>query len=87
MAEWNNNPNPLSQPVRDDKLSNFSPYAWKLSPRDMKSIFTDYYHNEAANTIELPAFQEQHNQFNTMTRPLNNKSSFENETDFEQNSY
>ena len=64
-VEWNNNTSQLSQFVWDDKLSEFSPDAWKLSPRDIESMFVDYYHDEAANTIEMAAFQARHNQFNT----------------------
>ena len=36
--EWNNNISPLTSPVRDDKLSDFSPDAWKLSPHNMESM-------------------------------------------------
>ena len=54
--EWNANISPLSQPVRDDKLSELSPIAWKLSPRDMESMFVDYFHDEAADAIEMAAF-------------------------------
>ena len=43
-------------------------------------MFVDYYHDEAADTIEMAAFQAQHDQFN-------NDSAFQNETDFEQTSY
>ena len=80
MPGRNNKAIPLSQIVRDDKLSDFSPNAWKLSPRNMESMFIDYYHDEAA-------FQARHNQSNTMTHPLNDESFFQNETDFELNSY
>lgn len=86
-VEWNNNISPPTQPVRDDKLSDFSPDAWKLSPRDMESMFIDYYHDKAADTVEVAAFQARHNQFNAMTDPLNDEFAFQHETDFEQNSY
>ena len=69
--EWNDNTSPLSQPVRDDTLSDFSPVAWKLSPCDMESMSVDYFHDEAADAIEMAAFQARHNQFITMTDPLN----------------
>ena len=85
--EWNNNISPLIQPVRDDKLLDFSPDAWKLSPRDMESMSVDYFHDEAANVIEMAAFQARHNQFNAMAEPLNDASTFQHETDFEQTSY
>ena len=83
--EWNNTSSPLTQPVRDDKLSDFSPDAWKLSPRDMESMFIDYFHDEADDAIEMSAFKARHSQFNAMTDPLNDESAFQNETDFEQN--
>ena len=56
MERNNNTTSPLSQPVRDGKLSDFSPALWKLSPRDMESMFVDYYRDEAADTIEMAAF-------------------------------
>ena len=73
--------------MRNDKLSDFSLDAWKLSPRDMESMVIDYYHDETADTIGMAAFQARHHQFNTMTHPLNDESAFQNETDFEQDSY
>ena len=42
----------------------------------MESIFVDYFHDEAANTIEMAAFQARHNQFNAMADPLNDESAF-----------
>ena len=53
----------------------------------MESMFVDYFHDEAADSIEIAAFQVRHNQFNTMADPLNDESAFQNETDFEQTSY
>ena len=53
----------------------------------MESIFIDYFHDEAADTIEMSAFQAQHNQFNTMTHLFNYESALQNKTDFEQDSY
>ena len=53
----------------------------------MESMFVDYFHNEAANAIEMAVFQARHNQFNTMAHPLNDESAFQHETDFEQTSY
>ena len=51
-------------------------------------MIVDYYHDEASDTIEMAAFQARQDQFNTMTRPLNDEEfAFQNETDFEQNSY
>ena len=55
--------------------------------RDMESVFVDYYHDEATDTIEMAAFQARHDQFGTMAHPLNDESAFQNETGFEQNSY
>ena len=54
---WNDNSSPLTQPVRDNKLSDFSPEAWKLGPRDMESMFIDYFHDEATDAIEMAAFE------------------------------
>ena len=53
----------------------------------MESIFIDYFHHEVADTIEMSAFQAQHNQFNTMTHLFKYESAFQNKTDFEQDSY
>ena len=50
-------------------------------------MFVDYFHDKAANAIEMTIFQARHNQFNTMADPLNDESAFQNETDFEQTSY
>ena len=50
-------------------------------------MFVDYFHNDAADAIEMAAFQTRHNQFNTTADPLNDESAFHNETDFEQTSY
>ena len=58
--EWNDNTSPLSQPVRGDKLSDFSPNAWKLTPHNMESMFIDYFHDKAADAIEMAAFQARH---------------------------
>lgn len=73
--------------MRGGKLSGFSPDAKKLSPRDMESMFIDYFFNEAADTIKMAAFQMRHNQFNTLTHPLTGESAFQNGTDFKQDSY
>ena len=53
----------------------------------MESIFIDYFHVEAADAIEMAAFQARHNQFNTMADPLNDEPAFQNETDYEKTSY
>ena len=53
----------------------------------MESMFIDYFHDEAADAIEMAAFKARHSQFNAMTDPLNDESAFQNETDFEQNCY
>ena len=50
-------------------------------------MFIDFFHDEAADAIEMAAFKAQHSQFNAMTEPLNDESAFQNETDFEQNDY
>ena len=50
-------------------------------------MFIDYFHDEAADAIEMAAFQMRHDQFNAMAGPLNDESAFQNETDFEQTSY
>ena len=50
-------------------------------------MFVDYLNNEAADAIEMAAFQARHNQFNAMNDPFNDESAFQNETDFEQNCY
>ena len=42
----------------------------------MESMFIDYFHDEAADAIEMVAFQARYNQFNTMTDPLNGDSAF-----------
>ena len=47
-------------------------------------MFVDYLNNEAADAIEMAAFQARHNQFNAIADPLNDESAFQNETDFEQ---
>ena len=53
----------------------------------MESMFIDYFHDEAADAIEMAAFKARHSQFNAMTDPLNDESAFQNETDFEENCY
>ena len=45
-----------SQPVRDDMLSDFCPKAWELSPKDMESMFNDFYFDKTADTLSLAAF-------------------------------
>ena len=39
----------------------------------MESIFIDYFHVEAADAIEMAAFQARHNQFNTMADQINDE--------------
>ena len=46
----------------------------------------DYFYDKAVDTIEMAAFQVQHDQFNTMAHPLHAESAFQNEIDFEQTS-
>ena len=70
-----------------NKISDFNPDACKLSPRDMESMFVDYFHDETVDAIEMAAFHARHNQFNAMADPLNDETAFRNETDFEQTSY
>ena len=66
---WNDHTSPLGQSVRDDNLADIEPNTRKLNPRNMESMFVDYYHDEAADTIEMAAFQARHDQLNTTFSP------------------
>ena len=76
-----------SPPVRDDMLSDFCPKAWELSPKDMESMFNDFYFDKTADTLSLAAFQAGAEQLDIIPIPLNDGSAIESKADPDNNPY
>ena len=77
-----------SQPIRDDMLSDFYPEAWELSPKDMESMFNDFYFdNTVDDSLNLMALQASTEQLDIVTTPLTDGSVIESKTDLDTNPY
>ena len=76
-----------SQSVRNDALSDFCPEAWKLSPKNMESMFNDFYFNKTVDALSLAAFQASAEQIDVISIPLNNGSATESKADLGNNPY
>ena len=76
-----------SHPIRDDVLSDFYPEAWELSPKDMKSMFNDFYFDKAVDFLNLMALKASTEQLDVVSIPLNDGSAIESKTDPDNDPY
>ena len=74
----------INNHVRHEELANFIPHMWELGPRNMESMFLDYYHDRATESLEMAGFRTRNNQFSEVVDPLNDGSDLQHETDPQQ---
>ena len=72
-----------SQSVRNDALSDFCPETWELSPKNMESMFNEFYFDKTVDALSLAAFQASAEQLDVISVPLNNGSATESKADLD----
>ena len=74
-----------SQFIRDDVLSSFNPEARELSPKDMESMFNDFYFDKTVDSLSLMALQARNEQLDVVSIPLNDGPVIEAKVDLDNN--